>query len=101
MDPEQGELCTLTQLVSDAAEVCEGFHRLTLLTYVVGTPPLPVLPCHGPIRLACCPNTPCPPLSTLIPSRFQRYQIEKEFGLEIEPRGDEIGVLFSRKSPSW
>ena len=101
VDPELGELHTVTQLVSDAAKVCEGLCRfLMYLTSIIGTPPLPILPCHGSICFACYPNASRPPLPTLVPSRLQYHQIQKERGLEVQPGEDEVRFRFSRL-PRW
>lgn len=97
VDPTLGELRTVTQLVSDAARVCEGLYRFLMsLTLVVGTPPLPILPHHGSICFTCYPNASGPPLPTLVPSRLQCHQIQKEHGLEVQPGEDEVRFCFSR-----
>ena len=96
VDPEHGELRTLSQLVSDVMEVCKRLHSfLMALTCVVGTPPLLILPCHGSICFACYPNTSGPPLPTLISPKFEHHPIKKEFGMEVKPRGHEIRFRFS------
>lgn len=76
VNPEQGELRTITQLVTDASEVCQRFYYfLPHLTFIVGTHSLPIIPGHGPIRFSCHPNTSCPLFPTFIPPGHQRHQI--------------------------
>ena len=85
--------------MSDATEVCKRPHGFRLaLTCTVGTPPFLILPCYGPIRFARCPDTFSSPLPTLVPSRLERDQIEKEFRLEVKPRDYEIRFRFPRFS---
>lgn len=102
VDPEQGELRTVTQLVSDAAEVCERFQGFPMfLTCIIGAPSLPILPCHGSIRFACYPNTSGPPLPAFIPTGLQFHQIQKKFGLEVQSGDDEIRLRFWRTFSRW
>lgn len=92
LDPEHGELRTITQLVLDASEVWLKFDRYPhYLTFIIGTHPLPIIHCYEPIRISCYPNTSCPPLPAPIPPRLRSNQIKKKFGLEIESGDDEIG----------